>query len=116
MLRRARVRIDYGLLFSGQSRGIQFVFQFDAKLKGVLPSGMFWGGIFENRFKLFSCTTGALTAVGKYEVDPERFRSRVFPERGRIGARYLMKSERDTGAMAGFDVRRKDHPLKHLKN
>ncbi len=112
MLRRARVRIDYVHYFKEEKPGIQFVFQFDANERSFTVRDV-WGRIFENRFKLFSFTTGMFARPFGYEVNLSSS-DRESPERGRM-SQILMRSERDLGAMASFDVRRKDHPLKHLK-
>lgn len=92
--------------------GVQIVFQFDANERAFTVRDV-WGRIFENKFQLFSFTTGMFARPFGYEVN---FSSsdRESPERGRM-SQILMKSERDLGAMVSFDVRKKAHRLKYLK-
>lgn len=112
MLRRSRVRIDY-VRFGEQTKpGVQIVFQFDANERGFTVRDV-WGRIFENRYKLFSLTTGMFARPFGFEVNYSSS-DRESPERGRM-SQLLMKSERDLGVMASFDVRREKHPLKFLK-
>ncbi len=112
MLRRSRVRIDYVHFDSDNSAGVQFVFQFDANERAFTVRDV-WGRIFENKFKLFSFTTGMFARPFGYEVNLSSS-DRESPERGRM-SQTLMKSERDLGAMLSFDVRKTKHPLKYLK-
>ncbi|MEI6277686.1 MAG: hypothetical protein WCP08_16935, partial [Prolixibacteraceae bacterium] len=102
-LRRSRIRIDY-VHFGGNGQpGVQFAFQFDANEKGFTVRDV-WGRIFENKFKLFSFTTGIFARPFGYEVNYSSS-DRESPERGRM-SQILMKSERDLGAMVSFDPRK----------
>lgn len=112
MLRRSRIRIDYVHFETGNKPGVQFVFQFDANERGFTVRDV-WGRIFENKFKLFSFTTGMFARPFGYEVNLSSS-DRESPERGRM-SQILMKSERDLGAMVSFDVRKSNHPLKNIK-
>jgi hypothetical protein len=112
MLRRSRVRIDYVHFGKDNVAGVQFVFQFDANERSFSVRDV-WGRIFENKFKLFSFTTGMFARPFGYEVNLSSS-DRESPERGRM-SQILMKSERDLGAMISFDVRKAKHPLKYLK-
>ena len=112
MLRRSRVRIDYVHFYKDTSAGVQFVFQFDANERSFTVRDV-WGRIFENKFKIFSFTTGIFARPFGYEVNLSSS-DRESPERGRM-SQTLMKSERDLGAMLSFDVRKNKHPLKRLK-
>jgi hypothetical protein len=112
MFRRSRVRIDYVHFGENTKPGIQFVFQFDANERGFTVRDV-WGRIFENKYKLFSFTTGMFARPFGFEVNYSSS-DRESPERGRM-SQLLMKSERDLGAMVSFDVRREKHPLKFLK-
>lgn len=112
MLRRSRVRIDYVHFKGEEGPGVQFVFQFDANERRFTVRDV-WGRIFENKFKLFSFTTGMFARPFGYEVNLSSG-DRESPERGRM-SQTLMKSERDLGAMVSFDSRRKDHKLRYLK-
>jgi hypothetical protein len=97
---------------SNNDPGIQFVFQFDANERGFTVRDV-WGRVFDNKFHLFSFTTGMFARPLGYEVNLSSS-DRESPERGRM-SQILMKSERDLGAMASFDVRRNKHPLKYIK-
>lgn len=112
MLRRSRVKIDYVHYDSDSTAGVQFVFQFDANERAFTVRDV-WGRVFENRFKLFSFTTGIFARPFGYEVNLSSS-DRESPERGRM-SQLLMKSERDLGAMLSFDVRKTKHVLKYLK-
>lgn len=114
LLRRSRIRIDY-VHFGNEERpgpGVQIAFQFDANERGFTVRDV-WGRIFENKWKLFSFTTGMFARPFGYEVNLSSS-DRESPERGRMSQLH-MKSERDLGAMISFDVRRKTHLLKNLK-
>ena len=111
ILRRSRVRIDYVHFDEEHRPGVQFVFQFDANERGFTVRDV-WGRVFENKFKLFSFTTGIFARPFGYEINLSSS-DRESPERGRM-SQTLMKSERDLGAMLSFGPR-KDHPLKNLK-
>ncbi len=112
MLRRSRVRIDYVHFEKDEKLGVQFVFQFDANERSFTVRDV-WGRIFENKFKLFSFTTGLFARPFGYEVNLSSS-DRESPERGRM-SQLLMKGERDLGAMISFDVRKEKHLLKNLK-
>ncbi|HMU73199.1 MAG TPA: porin, partial [Ferruginibacter sp.] len=102
MLRRSRVRIDYVHFGKETKPGVQIVFQFDANERGFTVRDV-WGRIFENKFKLFSFTTGMFARPFGYEVNLSSS-DRESPERGCM-SQIHMKSERDLGAMVSFDVR-----------
>ena len=112
MLRRSRVRIDYVHFGKDNKVGVQFVFQFDANERSFSVRDV-WGRIFENKYKLFSFTTGMFARPFGYEVNLSSS-DRESPERGRM-SQILMKSERDLGAMISLDVRKAKHPLKFLR-
>jgi len=112
MFRRSRIRIDYVHTNNLKEPGVQMVFQFDANERAFTVRDV-WGRIFENKFQLFSFTTGMFARPFGYEVNLSSS-DRESPERGRM-SQTLMKSERDLGAMVSFDVRKKGHRLKYLK-
>lgn len=112
MLRRSRVRIDYLHNTGKGSVGVQVVFQFDANERGFTLRDV-WGRVFENKYQLFSLTTGMFARPFGYETNLSSS-DRESPERGRMN-QILMKSERDLGAMVSLDARKKDHPLQFLK-
>ncbi|RYG45052.1 MAG: porin [Chitinophagaceae bacterium] len=112
MFRRSRIRIDYVHFDRGTKPGVQIAFQFDVNERGFTMRDV-WGRIFENRYKLFSFTTGMFARPFGYETNLSSS-ERESPERGRMN-QILMKSERDLGAMLSFDVRKEKHPLKFLK-
>ena len=112
LLRRSRIRVDYIHFEKDNKPGVQFVFQFDANERSFTVRDV-WGRIFENKYKLFSFTTGLFARPFGYEVNLSSA-DRESPERGRM-SQILMKGERDLGAMASFEVRKENHPLKYLK-
>ena len=112
MLRRSRVCIDYVHYMNVKGPGVQIVFQFDANERGFTVRDV-WGRIFENKYQLYSFTTGMFARPFGYEVNMSSS-DRESPESGRM-SQTLMKSERDLGAMIEFDARRKGHSLRYLK-
>jgi hypothetical protein len=112
MTRRSRVRIDYINFNVDKGPGVQIVFQFDANERGFTMRDI-WGRIFENKYKLFSFTTGMFARPFGNEVNYSSS-DRESPERGRM-SQILMKSERDLGAMVTFDARKKLE-IKFLNN
>lgn len=112
MLRRSRVRIDYIHFGKDTKPGVQIVFQFDANERGFTVRDV-WGRIVENKFKLFSFTTGMFARPFGYEINLSSS-DRESPERGRMSQLHA-KSERDLGAMLSFDVRQKTNLLKNIK-
>lgn len=111
MLRRSRVRIDY-VHFKEEGPGVQFVFQFDINERRVTIRDV-WGRVFENKFKLFSLTTGMFARPFGYETNLSSS-NRESPERGRMN-QALMKSERDLGAMVSLEARDKKSVLNKVK-
>ena len=112
MLRRSRVRIDYIHFGKDTKPGVQIVFQFDANERGFTVRDV-WGRIVENKFKLFSFTTGIFARPFGYEINLSSS-DRESPERGRMSQLHA-KSERDLGAMLSFEVRQKSSPLKNIR-
>lgn len=111
-IRRGRIRLDYAHLNANSKLSVYFVFQFDGSERGVFIRD-FWGRIFENKWQLFSFTTGMFARPFGYEVNLASF-ERESPERGRM-SQLLMKTERDLGAMISFEPRKNNHPLRQLK-
>jgi len=91
---------------------VQISFQFDANERGFTVRDI-WGRIFENKFQLFSFTTGVFARPFGYETNLSSS-NRESPERGRMN-QLLMKSERDLGAMITFDPRKKIKGINYLK-
>jgi hypothetical protein len=112
MLRRSRIRIDYVHFGKETIPGVQIVFQFDANERGFTVRDV-WGRVFENKWQLFSFTTGMFARPFGYEVNLSSS-DRESPERGRM-SQLLMRSERDLGAMVSLDARNKKHKLRYLK-
>ncbi len=112
MLKRSRVRIDYVNFGDKQLAGVQIVFQVDANERGFTVRDV-WGRIFENKYKLFSFTTGMFARPFGYEINYSSS-DRESPERGRM-TQLLMKSERDLGAMVSFEPRKKIKYFNNLK-
>lgn len=102
MMRRARIRFDYAHFNADGAPQAQVVFQFDGTERGVVIRD-FWGRVYENKFKLFSFTTGMFARPFGYEVNLSSG-DRETPERGRM-SQILMKTERDLGFMATFEPR-----------
>ncbi|PWJ58978.1 hypothetical protein CLV98_103351 [Dyadobacter jejuensis] len=112
MLRRGRLRVDYAHMNHKGQPSSYFVFQFDGTERGVAIRD-FWGRFYENKFKLFSLTTGMFARPFGYEVNLSSSR-RESPERGRM-SQILMKSERDLGAMLSMSSRTITNRLSYLK-
>ncbi|MEI7829303.1 MAG: hypothetical protein WCI31_06015 [Prolixibacteraceae bacterium] len=112
MLRRSRIKIEYVHFTENKGPGIQIVFQFDANERSFTVRDV-WGRIFENKYQLFSFTTGMFARPFGFEINYSSS-DREAPERGRM-SQILMKSERDLGAMISFDPRRKIGVLNQIK-
>ncbi|WP_343688779.1 porin [Chitinophaga sp.] len=112
MLRRGRFRLDYQHYNKDNMPVVQFAFQFDGTEKGVFIRD-FFGRLFENRWDIFSITTGMFARPFGYEINLSSS-DRETPERGRM-TQILMKTERDLGAMVTFEPRRANHPLRFLR-
>jgi predicted porin len=112
MIRRGRLRFDYGHLNKNDELTVYFMFQFDGSERGVFIRD-FWGRLLEQKWKLFSFTTGVFARPFGYELNLSSA-DRESPERGRM-SQILMKTERDLGAMVSFEPRRPNHPLRYLK-
>lgn len=112
MIRRGRIRFDYVHFTPNNGPSVQFVFQFDGTERGVFIRD-FWGRVLENKWQLFSFTTGMFARPFGYELNLSSS-DRESPERGRM-SQILMKTERDLGAMVSFEPRKKNHPLRFLK-
>lgn len=111
MLRRGRIRFDYEGYTDNNKPSLQFVFQFDGTERGVFIRD-FWGRIYENRFELFSFTTGMFARPFGYEVNLSSS-DRETPERGRA-SQILMRTERDLGAMVSLDPRQETNWLHYF--
>ena len=112
MIRRGRLRFDYARFNDNNQPVLQFVFQFDGTERGVFIRD-FYGRFFENKWQLFAFSTGMFARPFGYELNLASS-DRESPERGRM-SQTLMKTERDLGAMASFEPRKKDHPLRYFK-
>lgn len=113
MLRRSRIRVDYAHNNKRNELSTYFVFQFDATERGVFVRDV-WGRVFENKWKLFSVTTGLMARPFGYEVNLGSG-DRESPERGRL-SQSLMKVERDLGVAINFEPRNaKSGFMKHIK-
>jgi hypothetical protein len=112
MMRRARIRFDYAHFNEEGDPSAQVVFQFDGTERGVVIRD-FWGRVYENRFRLFSFTTGMFARPFGYEINLSSG-DREAPERGRM-SQILMRTERDLGIMGTFEPRRGKSTLRLLK-
>lgn len=111
-LRRARIRFDYAHFTDDGLPQAQVVFQFDGSERGVVIRD-FWGRFYENKWQLFSLTTGMFARPFGYEVNLSSG-DRETPERGRM-SQILMRTERDLGVMATLEPRKKQSPIRLLK-
>lgn len=112
MLRRGRLRFDYVRFNDDRQPVVQFVFQFDGTERGVFIRD-FWGRVWDNRFHLFSLSTGMFARPFGYEPNLGSA-DRESPERGRM-SQILMKTERDLGVMLSFEPRKRTNWLKYIK-
>jgi hypothetical protein len=112
MLRRSRIKVDYGVFTTDKMPKVQFVFQFDATERAVAARDM-WGRFFENKYNCFSLVTGMFARPFGYEINLSSG-DRESPERGRM-SQILMKTERDLGAMVVFSPQKRDHPLRRIE-
>ena len=112
MLRRGRIRFDYGSYTEKNDPKLQFVFQFDGTERGVFIRD-FWGRVWENKFHLMSFTTGMFARPFGYEVNLSSS-DREAPERGRM-SQILMRTERDLGFMASLEPRKRSGLFSRLK-
>ncbi len=112
MIRRGRIRIDYIKTDKDNHQQLQLAMQLDGTEKGFGIRD-FWGRLYENKWQLFSFTTGMFARPFGYEVNLGSS-DRESPERGRM-SQTLLKGERDLGAMVSFEPRAKNHPLKYFK-
>ncbi len=110
--RRARVRFDFLKTNENNQPILHTVFQLDGTERGVNIRD-FWGRIFENKFQMFSFTTGMFARPFGYEVNRSS-QQREVAERGRM-SQILMKTERDLGAMVTFNPRQPDHVLHNFQ-
>jgi hypothetical protein len=112
MIRRGRIRFDYSHFNHDGLPQAQVVFQFDGSEKGVVIRD-FYGRYYENKLQLFSFTAGMFARPFGYELNLSSS-DRESPERGRM-SQILMRTERDLGAMASFEPRKKSSPLRLIK-
>jgi hypothetical protein len=113
MLRRGRIRFDYvNNNELPKKTSVHFVIQLDGTERGVFIRDL-WGRVLENKWKVFSLTTGMFARPFGFEVNHSSS-DRESPERGRM-SQILMKTERDLGAMVTFQPRKEGHPLSRLK-
>jgi hypothetical protein len=112
MIRRARLRFDYEHFSKSGLPQAQLVFQLDGSERGVQIRDL-WGRMYENRWQLFSFTTGMFARPFGYEVNLGSG-DRESPERGRM-SQILMRVERDLGAMVTLEPRKKSSPIRRLK-
>lgn len=109
MLRRGRIRIDYGHYTDDGKPLALFAFQFDGTERGVNIRD-FWGRFYENKLELFALSAGMFARPMGFEANLSSS-DRETPERGRM-SQILMKTERDMGMMLTIDPRRSSNPIK----
>jgi hypothetical protein len=112
MLRRGRIRFDYVAYTTQDDPKLQFVFQFDGTERGVFIRD-FWGRFWENRWRLFSFSTGMFARPFGYEINLSSS-DREAPERGRM-SQILMRTERDLGFMVSLEPRKRSGLAKYFK-
>lgn len=112
MLRRGRLRFDFARFDKNNLPQLNFVFQFDGTERGVVIRD-FWGRFYENKFNLFSVTTGMFARPFGFEVNYGSA-DRESLERGRM-SQTLMKVERDLGLMLSIEPRTKQSFVRYLK-
>lgn len=112
MVRRARLKVDYLRLNNEKLPSVAFLFQIDATERGANVRDL-WGRVYENRFNLFSITTGILARPFGNEVNVSSG-DRESPERGRM-SQILMKTERDLGMMLRFEAQKSKTALRGLR-
>jgi hypothetical protein len=112
MIRRGRIRFDYIRTDKKDRQQLQLAMQLDGTEKGFGIRD-FWGRLYENKWQLFSFTTGMFARPFGYEVNLGSS-DRESPERGRM-SQILLRGERDLGAMVSFEPRIKNHTLKYFK-
>jgi hypothetical protein len=112
MMRRARIRFDYAHFNPDGQPQAQVVFQFDGTERAVVIRD-FWGRVYENKWQLFSFTTGMFARPFGYEINLSSG-DREAPERGRM-SQILMRTERDLGVMATFEPRKRSSKLRLVK-
>lgn len=112
MMRRARIRFDYAHFNDNGLPRAQVVFQFDGSERGVVIRD-FWGRLYENKWQLFSVTTGMFARPFGFEINYSSG-DREAPERGRM-SQILMRTERDLGIMGSFEPRKRNNPFRLLK-
>lgn len=104
MLRRARVKMDYLLPSKeGNVPTALFTFQFEATERDVNIRDVFVR-LFEPKKQKLSLTMGLFARPFGYEVNLSSS-YRETPERGRM-SQTLMPSERDLGAMVGYETKK----------
>lgn len=111
-IRRGRVRFDYAHFNDAGLPQAQVVFQFEGSEKGVAIRD-FWARYYENKFQLFSFTTGMFARPFGYELNLGSG-DRESIERGRM-SQTLMRVERDLGAMVTLEPRKRSSRFKLLK-
>ncbi len=104
MIRRGRVRFDYGRTDAQNRNQMQFVLQLDGTERGVFIRDL-WGRFWDNKWELFHFTTGMFARPFGFEINYSSG-DRETPERGRM-SQTLMRTERDLGLMASMENRRK---------
>ena len=112
MMRRSRIKVDYIHFGQKFNPDIEFVFQIDANERSVSVKDV-WGRISENKWKLFSFSTGIFARPFGFEVNYSSS-NRESPERGRMSQLH-MKSERDLGAMLSYQNRNENAKAKWIK-
>jgi hypothetical protein len=112
IIRRGRLRTTYAALDKNAFPVVEMCIEVDATQKGI-NLNEYWGRFNENKWQLFSLTTGMMNRPFSNEINYPT-RQMESPERGRM-SQTLMRGEVDLGAMLTFEPRKKESHLRYLK-
>ena len=112
IIRRGRIRTAYMALDKNNLPFVEMCFELEGTQKGV-NINEFWGKIYENKWQLFSFSTGMVVRPFGNEITYST-RQYESPERGRM-SQVLMRGEVDLGAVLAFEPRKQDNPLRYIK-
>lgn len=112
IIRRGRPRVTFRRLNARRQLLAEAVFEIDGTQRGI-NINEFWGRVYENKWQLFSFSTGMLVRPFGFEIS-QPTRLMETPERGRM-SQSLMRGEVDLGAMAVFEPRNRQDFLQYIK-
>ncbi len=112
IIRRGRIRTTYTSLDKNNLPFVEICFELEGTQRGV-NINEFWGKIYENKWQLFSFSTGMVVRPFGNEITYPT-RQYESPERGRM-SQTLMRGEVDLGAVVAFEPRKTGNPLRYIK-